>query len=155
MDKKHFAYIFVAYIIALSFYTYYNNETIVSTISGNGLQGIVYYFFANPAYVLLMATLLILNKDTNFIRNITATLFILTSADILSYPRLGTSISNDINLLASSDGIAMSKMLSLGLEYSTAYTIYYLILPIVLIILSLWLLGINEFYKKLIGHKNG
>lgn len=152
MDKKQFSWIFVAYVVVLTIYTFYNNEVVVATINNNGMKGFLYYFISNPAYVLLFVSIAFFNKEVNIIRNTLAGFLIIYSADIVSYPRLASSAANSPYLLASSDGIVMTHLLKLGLSYSYAYTLYYLIMPIALLIVALWLLGINDFYKRFVKH---
>lgn len=151
MDKKLFSYVFIAYVVFLTIYTYKNGEYIKDVIANNGLQGVIYYFFTNPAYVLLVISIFMLNREIGFVRNVIASFLVIYSADILSYPRLGIEMTTDKNLLASSDAIVINKLLEMGITYSNVYFLYYLILPIALLIIALWVLGINDFYKRLIG----
>lgn len=151
MEKKTFSYIYFGYIVLLAIYTYFNSEFVVNTIVNDGMLGIIYYFVTNPAYVLILVTIFMLNRDTSFIRTTIASFLIIFSADILSYPRMGAVMSSDINLLASIDGIMFNHLLASGMSYNVIYTIYYLILPILLLVLALWFLGVNDFYKRLIG----
>lgn len=152
MDKRQFAYLFVAYVVILTIYTFYNNEKIVATINNDGMTGFLYYFISNPAYVLLFISIAFFNREVNIIRNTLGGFLIVYSADIISYPRLASSMSNSPYLLASSDGIVITHLLKLGISYPHAYILYYLIMPIALLIIALWLLGINDFYKRFIKH---
>ena len=148
VDKKTFSIGFVIAFVILSIYTYKNNDQISSTIANGGSTGILWYFLTNPAYVLILFSVFYFNSDNLVWRNVLGSFMIIIAADIVSYPRFLTSgIGNEAALLASSDGIIMKRLLSEGFAYNTAFMIYYLILPIVLIIGALAILGIHNFFK--------
>ena len=154
VDKKTFAIGFIVAFGLLTYYLWQNNESVASTIANNGLDGIFWYFISNPAYVLLLISIYMLNKDAGALRNIGGTLMILFASDIVSYPRLPESgFPNDLAILASSDGIVMNKLIEMGFSYSTSWNFFYLVLPISLMLGALAVLGIHNFFKQVMSGK--
>ena len=153
INKKTFIYIFLACFVALTIYLYLNSDSVALTISTTGMKGIIYSFLTNANYILILISIILLNREVSFIRNLIGGVLSVISFDIVSMPRmLQSAPSVDLGLLASMDGIIITKLLSLGMDYSTIYTLYYLILPIALVLISLNILGINNFYKRLSGN---
>ena len=147
MDKKTFSIGFIVFFVVLTIYLYNNNDRIAAIIS-NGSAGFLWYFLSNPAYVLLLLSISYFNQDVTLWRNFLGSFMIIIAADIVSYPRFLTSgIGAEIALLASSDGIIIKTLISYGFIYETAFMIYYLVLPIILIISALALLGIHNFFN--------
>ena len=154
MDKRTFSYIFIGAFIFMAWYLYSNNDSIASIISQNGFNGVFWYFASNFSYILILVSVFALNREVGLIKNLVGSIFLIVAIDILSFPRFSpVGLTKEVMLLASNDGIVMSKLLALGLEYSTAYTFYYLVLPIALILGSVSILGITDFFKRLVkGH---
>lgn len=148
LDKRQFAIGFVIAFVILVVYIYQNNDQISSTIINDGSTGILWYFLTNPAYVLILFSVIYINSDNVIWRNFLGSVMIIVAADIVSYPRFLTSgIGNEAALLASSDGIIIKRLLSEGFAYNTAFTIYYLVFPIALMVGALAILGIHNFFK--------
>lgn len=155
MDRKTVSYIFVGYIILLAWYMYFHNDEIAQMIIAGGIQGTLIYLFSNPSNVLIVVGIVMFNTgvDTNVIKNILGGLMIILAADIISWSRFSpTGLPTDTGLLASPDGILISKLLSLGFSYSTTYAIFYLIFPVLLVLGALAILGINNFFKAITNH---
>ena len=151
-NKKTFAYGFLIAFVLLTYYLYQNNDAIALLIANDGLQGMFWYFVSNASYVLLLFSIIIINTDTGVgvFRNIGGGLMLIYAFDIVSYPRFSpVGLTQDAIMLASSDALFINKLMKLGFDYSSVYTMYYLVLPIVLVGLSVWILGINDFVKKI------
>lgn len=152
ISKRTFIHIFLACFLALTIYLYLNGDKVALTISKNGFKGAIYYFLTNANYILILISIILLNREVSFIRNLIGGIFSVVSFDIVSMPRmLQSNVSQDLGFLASMDGIVITKLLSLGMDYSTIYTLYYLVFPIVLVIASLNILGIDNFYRRIMG----
>lgn len=150
LDKKTFTWIFFGFLIFLTYYLYNNNDQIAQIIANNGIQGIFWYFISNPSYIMILISIYLLNREAGFVRDLIGGFMLIIALDIISFPRFSPiGISKDTMLLASADGIIVNKLLSFGLSYSNVYFIYYLILPIALIIGSITILGITDFFKKM------
>ena len=155
MERKTFSYIFVGYIILLAWYMYFHNDEIAQLIIAGGVQGTLIYLFSNPANVLLVVGIVMFNtgENTNVFKNVLGGIMILISADILGFSRFSpTGLPTDAGLLASPDGIVITKLLAIGMSYSVAYTFYYLILPVLLVLGALAILGFNNFFKTITNH---
>lgn len=151
VDKKKFALIVVVLFIMLTIYLYMNNDSVASIIVQDGLKGLMWYILSNAAYVLIFLSIILFNRGVPFIKNIAGATLLVYAFDIVSYPRFSPSgMPMEVALLASSDGIIMNKLITI-MPYSSAYTFYYLILPISMILLSLYLLGENTFIKKVMS----
>lgn len=154
MDKRTFAIIFVLGFAALTFYLWQNNDFIAKTIVDDGLKGLFWYFISNANYVLILVSIIALDTDVNVLRRIAGGLMVVYAFDIVSFPRLSpTGLSNDIAILASSDGLVVKEFLNLGMSYQTAYTTYYLVMPIVLILAALTILGFAQFIENFVRRK--
>mgnify|MGYP001568267427 CR=1 FL=1 len=154
MDKKTFSLGFIIFFVVLTYYLYTNNDSIANIIANDGVQGTIWYFVSNPAYLLLFLSVVYFNSEAGILKNAVGALMIIYASDIISYPRLSPAgLGDNINLLASLDGLFFNKMLAQGFSYSTLYSFYYLILPIVLIIGAISILGIHNFFKHLTGGK--
>ena len=155
MERKTFSYLFVIYIVFLAWYLYSHNDSLAQMIIGGGIQGTLIYLFSNPSNVLLVFGIVYFNNtvDTNVFKNVLGGIFIVLAADILNFSRFSPSgISTDQALLASPDGIWITKFLEWGFSYQNAYVVYYVILPILLVLGALALLGINNFFKNITNH---
>jgi len=154
MDKKTFSYGFLIFFLFVTIYIYMNNDSVASIIAGNGFNGIFWYILTNPAYILIIITIFMLNREAGVLKNILGGFMLIFAMDIVSMPRFSPAgLSQDLGLLASSDGIFFNWFLSHGLTFSSAYTLYYLILPILLILGALAILGIHNFYRQLMGQR--
>lgn len=154
MDKKTFAWVFVILFGVLTYYLWQNNDSVAGIIANDGWTGIAWYIISNPAYILLMISIYLLNRETNLIRNAIGSFLIIYSSDIISYPRLPSSaFPQDVSILASSDGLIITKLLKAGFSYETAWNFYYLVLPIGLVIIALAILGVHNFYKQIKGNQ--
>lgn len=143
---------FVLFFIILTFYLYNNNDDVANIIAHDGLYGLFWYFLSNIPYVLILISIFVLNPQVGFGRNLLGGFMMVYAMDIVSFPRLSVAgMTTDIGLLSSSDALVMNHILKLGINYSTAYTFYYLVLPILLILGSLSILGIHNFFKQLTG----
>lgn len=139
-------------MILLSFYLWKNNDSIAQIIANDSTLGIFLYILSNPAYLLLFFTILVVNQEAGFFKNLIASTMIIYSSDIISFPRLPPSgLPTTIDILASSDGLVIHKLLHIGLTYQVAWTFYYLILPIGLTLGALAILGYTNFFKALVG----
>lgn len=152
MDKKQFAIIFVIVFILMTYYLYYNDVMIAQTIKDDGLKGMIFYFASNLAYVLIFVGILFFNKDKNMVSNILGAFMLIYAIDIISFPRfMSSGMSQDLGFLASSDGVFISRFMEMGFQYANLHLFYYLILPIALILGSVYILGTDNFIKKIIG----
>ena len=97
---------------------------------------------------------MVLNTEVGFIRRTIGALMTVYSFDIVSFPRLSpTGLSSDIAILASSDGLVVQELLKFGMPYQTAYTFYYLVLPILLMVAALTMLGFAQFIENFVRKK--
>lgn len=153
MEKKTFAIIFVISFIFLTYYLWQNNDNVAQIIIKDGLRGVLWYFLSNANYVLILISIMILETNVNYLRRLMGGVLTIFAFDIVSMPRMvSTSLAdNGIAILASMDGITITKLVNMGVSYGNAHTFYYLVLPIILIFISFNLLGIIEFYKKVMG----
>lgn len=152
-NQKRIVILFLVYIIGITIYSYFAYDSLVRVISTDGLWGSFWYFFINPVYIMLFISIILFNKRVGFFRNIMGSALLIFASDIISFPRLSSlGFTQDINLSASLDGLIISKMLSYGFSYSTTYILYYLIIPILSILLALYILGYQNFYKQIIGN---
>lgn len=151
MDRKQFALLFTAGFIALTIWIYFNNSYVEQTIVHDGLNGVLFYILSNPAYILLFFSIIHYNQEMGIIKNIIGGFALVLALDIVSYPRLpqGT-MPLDVSSLASSDALLVGKIMSFGVSYNYSWTFYYLILPIILIIVALQILGIHNFYQQIV-----
>jgi len=155
MDKRTFSFIFLGIFIFATWYFYDNNDSIAQIISHNGIEGIFWYFISNFSYILILISIFLLNREAGLMKNIVGGIMVIIAFDIVAFPRFSpTELSNDIMFLASSDGIIVHKLLSFGLTYKTVYFIYYLVFPIALVLGSLSILGITDFFKRLTGGRS-
>ena len=151
MEKKQFAFIFTAAFIALTVYIYFNNSYVEQTIVNDGLKGVLFYILSNPAYVLLFFSIMHYNQEIGILKNVIGGFVLVLALDIVSFPRLSqVTFPVDVSSLASSDALLVGKIMSFGVSYSYAWTFYYLVVPIVLIIASLQILGIHNFYQQIV-----
>lgn len=152
VDKKKFSKYFVLAFMLVTVYLFNNSDRLAIIIANDGIWGTFWYFVSNPAYMLLIASIFILNAEAGLFKNIIGSFMIIYASDIISYPRFSPlGLTSDINFMASLDGLVMTKLLGFGFSYSNAYLIYYLVLPIALIIGALSILGIHNFYNQLFG----
>jgi len=91
------------------------------------------------------------NQEIGILKNVIGGFVLVLALDIVSFPRLSqVTFPVDVSSLASSDALLVGKIMSFGVSYSYAWTFYYLVVPIVLIIASLQILGIHNFYQQIV-----
>jgi len=152
MDKKTFIFIFLAGFIVMTIWLDIHDVSIANTIAHDGFKGITWYFFTNPAYILLFFSFFVLNAEVGFSRNAIGAILFIVASDIISYPRLLSSgLPTDISILASSDGLVITNLMRYGLSYANSHFIFYRILPIALVIAAVQVMGIHNFHKYLSG----
>ena len=152
MDKKNFAIAFVIGFIVLTIYLGSNDVKVAGIIANDGINGIFWYVLSNPAYILLIVSIYMINSEAGYIKNTIGAFMIIFASDVVSYPRLlSTGLPADPSILASSDALVVNKLLSMGFSYSTAHSFYYTVLPIILVVSALAILGKHNFFKTLTG----
>jgi len=71
VEKKTFAFAFLAVFVFMTYYIWANNDSYAQTILGDGFQGILFYYASNPLNLLFIFTLIEINKGSvNHIRNL-------------------------------------------------------------------------------------
>lgn len=151
LNKKNIGIGFLIYFIAITIYSGIYNSDYISKILGGGLMGLVYYIVANPAYLLVFMTIIISETEKVW-KEILSAVLIIWAIDIISFPRMPIdAFPTDPNFLANSDFIFMTKLTTIfsSVSYATLWKIYYIVLPIALVIGASQLLGFTHFGKKL------
>lgn len=161
MERRTFAIVFVIAFIFLTYYLWQNNDYIAQVIIMNGLHGVFWYFISNANYVLILISIVVLETNVNFFRRLLGGVLLIFAFDSVSYPRLNlldiqnlvTQSAGSISILASSDGLVIHQLLKFGFTPSVAYTIYYLVMPIAIVLLALYVLGFSNFLDILFGRR--
>lgn len=152
LNNKNFSLIFVVAFSILTYFLYANNDIIANTIATDGLGGVAWYYLSNVNYVLLIIAIIFINKGSGLPawRALLGALAIVMATDIVGFPRFSpAAFPTDLSVLASSDAIIIKKLMSFGFSYTYVYGFYYLVLPIILMLVALQSLGIVQFTKSL------
>ena len=153
LNKKNIGIGFLVYFVAITLYSGLYNSDYINKILGGGLMGILYYVVANPAYLIVFFTVII-SKTEQVWKEITAAIALIIAIDIISFPRVSSvAFPTDPNFLANSDAIFMGKMMEMfsTVSYHTLWNIYYIVIPIALILGASQLLGFTHFGKKIVN----
>jgi len=153
LNKKNVGIGFLVYFIAITLYSGFYNSEYVAKILGGGLMGLVYYIIANPAYLIVFFTVII-SETEQIWKEVLAAVSLVLALDITSFPRLPIeSFPTDPNFLANSDALFMAKIMEMfpTVAYHTLWNIYYIAIPIVLILGASQLLGFTHFGKKIVN----
>lgn len=151
IDRKNYALGFVIASIILVLYVGINNQKFVQVInSGNFSLSLFYYFLTRIDYMLILLSFLVFEISTP-IKEFFAGILFIWFVDITSFPRLPMSaFPTDPSFLANSDTIIMSKIISLThWSYNFAWKFYYIILPVILIILVARILGLVNLGRRI------
>lgn len=154
MERNTIVRGFIIFYVGMTYYLWQNNDSVAQIIANDSLKGVFFYLISNISYVMIVAAIFLLNSQTGFIRNIIASFTFIFGIDILSYPRLLLStggLTTNVDILASSDALVMRHLLQAGIPYQMAFNFYYLILPIILLIVTIKLLGFTNFHKMITG----
>ena len=153
LNKKNVGIGFLIYFIAITLYSGFYNSEYVSKILGGGLMGLFYYIIANPAYLIVFFTVIISETEQVW-KEVLAAVSLIIAIDIISFPRLPIdSFPIDPNFLANSDALFMAKIMEMfpTVAYHTLWNIYYIAIPILLILGASQLLGFTHFGKKIVN----
>lgn len=150
VDKKFLSIASLLSFIALTIYLSFNSDKIGSIISGNGFVGLGWYILSDFKNWVIIVGAVIMAGTTSLGRRIGAGLAVAFAADIISYPRL-------LSTAAPVQGEAMRASLDwmvvnvLPFSYGINWKIYYLVVPVVLMVAAFNLLG----YKTFLSHVTG
>lgn len=150
VDRKNFALGFVIASILLVLYTGMNNQKFIQTInSGNFQLALFYYILTRIDYMIILLSFMIFEISTPIKEFIAGVLFV-WFVDIVSFPRLPMDMfPTDPSFLANSDTIFMSKIISIThWNYAFAWKVYYIVLPIILIISIAKILGLVNLGRR-------
>lgn len=153
IDKQKLGLIFIISFILLTLWIGINNQKFVTTISSGSFGiAILYYIISRVDYLLIFISLFLLRISTP-IKEFFAGILLIWSIDILSFPRLPMqNLTTDTSLMANSDFLFMSKLLAITKwEYTFAWKFYYIVLPIILVLLVGYTLGLVKLGKRLNG----
>lgn len=148
------AWLIVALFVALAVYLALYAEGLAAQVmaSGNVGFGLLIYLLSNPAYLLIIAGIVVW-KDGGFgqkLKSFIAGLFIVEALDAISLPRCvpsGGLPTESLNFLCS-DTLVVKGFTDAGIAFGNAWWLYYLVLPVVLVVAALYLLGALQFVKK-------
>jgi len=139
--------VWVAYVI-FSFLYY---PKLVAMMATTGLLvGMGVYLLTNPHYLLLMYYIIWQDKKSKF-KAVIASILIVFSLDVVASPRVQveeiftTGSATIMNL----GTIVIKAMVEMGFNLRLAHYSYYIIFPIICFLLSLEILGIIDFIKKM------
>lgn len=150
IDNKKLGLGFIIVFILLVLYTGLNNQKFVDTISSGAFgSAILYYVITRIDYLFILISIFLLRISTpskEFIGGI----LLIWAIDITSMPRLPMAgFPTDASFLANSDFIFMSRLIGFtNWDYAFAWKFYYIVLPIILIILAGYILGLVNIGKK-------
>jgi hypothetical protein len=153
MNNSTYAKIVVAYIFVITLFTAFQFNTVVSWITTGGtLKGLTVYFLTNVDYLLIFISVMYFTKGVSFIKRIVGSILTVMVIDIISYPRLSPAgLPTEAVMRTSSDAIMATAATGAGIPYATWWWLYYLVTPIVLSVLILWVLGfwqLGQIFKK-------
>lgn len=153
MDKRQFAIGFAVLFIILIIYTGINNDRIVKLVSSMKMpESILVYLLTRVDFLLIFLTLF-LSRISTLTREFFAGIALIWAFDIIGLPKLPReAMPTDLSFLANSDAIFMTKLISFTkLDYSIAWNIYYIVFPILLTLLTIYLLGFWRLGRRLNG----
>lgn len=161
-DNATFRKYALAFIVIFSIYTIYLaywGDSIAMEIQGQIIQGHYltaygWYFFGQPSVWLIMIGLFLLDHRTVF-QNISAGVLINLSFDQISFPHCLSQIAqptiNTVQYLCSDTISIISMITHFHVSYVVAWTLYYVILPILFLIIAARILGLIKFGKNIHG----
>ena len=148
MDRRKVSLGVLVGFLFIAVWTFLNIDSVGSKIAGNGFQGIFWYVVTDFRNWVVVLSVLLLPTSTGFFRKLSAGLMIALAADIVSYPRLLSVVPVEGEAIRSSlDWIIVS---ALPFEYGFSFQLYYLVLPIALMIGAFYLLGFRVFLSSLL-----
>lgn len=149
MNNSTFGKVFLAYFVVITCLIAFQYQTFVGIIADGGLaKGLLFYFLLNVDYLLLLIAIMYFSRGTNFFKRVIATFFIIWAIDIISFPRLSQAgLPPEMVYRTSSDAIIATAITSNGVPFTTFWWAYYLVLPVILILLAAWMLGIVELAR--------
>lgn len=151
IDNKKFAIAFIVGFILLTLVIGLNNERFIEKISTAKIgEALLYYFISRIDYVIIFSSIFLLRISTP-IKEFFAGLTLILAIDILSFPRLPSDAMTAVpSLMANSDYIFMKHLISFtNWNYTFAWKFYYIFMPIFLILLVGYILGLVKLGKRI------
>ena len=145
--EQWFLVIGIAYIVVV---TVYFNAIVDFMTYSNTLTRLIVYYATQPAYLLILYGMMKISSGEKALKNLVAGILLVLVVDIVSLPRIG--VSNDIiseGVLTNAGFIYIQEMIRLGLSHTVAWYLYYLVTPIILLLIITGLIGSSGLAKKI------
>lgn len=146
MNNSTLGRIFLVYFIAATAFIAFNYNTFVSTINAGSIpKALLFYMLANIDYLIIIIAVFYFGRGVNFLKKTLASILLIWAIDIISFPRLSPAgMTTDSAFMASSDAILAKAAVTGGIPYNTFWWGYYLVLPLLIITIAAWTLGVVE-----------
>ena len=153
MTEDGKANFFLLYFIALTAYLYFKVDYVASLMSQSPLPiAFAIHLITNPAYLLIVFGLVYWRNESKM-KAFLAGILLVVAIDIISLPRLGAAGFSmaDTAVRTNIDSIVALAAVNWGMSYGLFRLLYYVVLPLGLIYLSVKLLGMRAFWNKIRG----
>lgn len=142
----------VAFTALAVFLAFQSDSIAVSMRDGDFWTALLYSYVLNPSNILIILSVVLLNRDKVF-QAILASFLIIFAFSAVSFPHLVGSdgLPLEANAYGSTDTIVIRQLNELGVAHPVSWFLYYIIGPILALLLALYLLGYKAFVKKFVG----
>ena len=147
--NKNVALVFLLAFVALTVWVGWNDVRLANVIASDGLKGVFWYLVSDFKNWLIVLGVFVFRRDVAFYRRLAGGVALALDADIVSYPRLLSSGVPGVNesIRASLDWIVVSHLGS----YGFGWTVYYYVLPLILVFGAFYILGSRRFLGPVSG----
>lgn len=156
LDNKKKNWLIIAVFAVYCFYIYFNYNFLAGLVARDGITGYLIYFLTNPQYVAIMLFFAFRRTDNKF-NSILAGILIVIAFDAVSTPHCVPILQNatiQAENAICSDTLTIHNFISLGIPYKTAHFFYYVLMPILLLLVALKLVGHDGFRRQTEGIGN-
>ncbi len=147
------ANLFLLYFVVLTIYSYLKIDDIATLMSNSPLPiAFAIHMITNPAYLLIVFGLVYWRSDKKMSAFL-AGILLVVAIDIISLPKLGTTgfTMVDAGIRTNIDAVVALAATAWGMSYELFRLLYYVVLPLSLVYLSVRLLGVQAFWQKIRG----
>jgi hypothetical protein len=144
---KHYVILGGLFLYIILLRVFYE-QIATSIVSGSLLQGFFLFLLGSPTYILALYFIIRFFPQRAIWKRTIAGILVAFSLDWISFPRLLPldKLLDGANTVASPDSLVM-RFLEQYMPHAVAYEMFYTILPMVFLFISLELLGIINLVK--------
>jgi len=158
MDNKTKSYLFIIGVFLYAVFTTTQYHKIAQQMASMAwYNSLLLYIFLNLSYLfVIIGSIYFYKKRNNALRGVGVGVFLVILMDVLSFPKCqwatnlvnGCGASDSIMTITNSDFYILKALTELGISYKISFIFYYIVVPLILILLIIQIAGLMELNKR-------